>query len=254
MDEPAAGVGHQFSLFEAERASVALSHAEACAVCPVRHTALCRTLDDERVKELGAISSYRRFGQREPIFDEGEVRTHCFNVVSGLVRLYKLTVEGRMQVTGFLLPGDFMGLPITGRLICSADAIGPTVLCCFPLRPLQRLLGRYPELYVSIVGVLGREFLEAQTHMLWLGRKPAEARLASFLLDFGQRNARAGGHRDRFLLPMGRGDIANYLGLAVETVSRVFTRLKDQGVIELPLAERVRLIDRGRLAELAEKG
>lgn len=253
MDEPAAGVGHQLSLFEADHPA-ALSHAEACAVCPVRHTALCRAVDDERVKELGAISAYRRFGNREPIFDDGEARTHCFNVVSGMVRLYKLTVDGRMQVTGFLLPGDFMGFPMNGRLICSADAIGPTVLCCFPLRPLQNVLGRYPELYASIVGVLGREFLEAQTHMLWLGRKPAEARLAAFLLGFAQRNARAGGHRDRFLLPMGRGDIANYLGLAVETVSRVFTRLKDKGLIELPLAERVRLIDHEGLAGLAEEG
>ena len=154
----------QYRLYRRDKLSAA-SHADACSVFPVRYSAIFEALDDEVVRELVAISWDSRYHQGETIIDEGDDRTFCFNVVSGMVRLHKLCSDGTVQIYGFLLPGNLIGLPMPGPAICSADSIGPTVLRCLPVAPFQEILTANPDMYDYLLTELENLITNTQTHM-----------------------------------------------------------------------------------------
>lgn len=225
-----------------------------CRRCEIRHLAFCGALDPRYLDEIQAIMQTRHVDAGAQVVNEGDEAVSVFNVVSGSVKLYKLLPDGRCQITGFLLPGDFCGIATDGTYAYSAEALEPAEICIMPRSKLDAVFGRHPELERRLLTIVSHELSAAQDQMLLLGRKTAAERLAAFLLRQSARNARIGWPADPVQLPMSRADIADFLGLTMETVSRTFTKLKDEGTIRLPAKTVVELADRTRLETLAEGG
>jgi CRP/FNR family transcriptional regulator len=197
----------------------------------VRDLSVCRAIDVQKLPYFLAIAQCRRVKAGRLLFAEGDLAEDVHTLTSGMLKLYKLMRDGRRQVVGFMVPGDFLGLAFGRTYAYSAEAITPAAACHFPRARFFKLLEEFPSLEKEILSRTSTELAAAQDQMLLLGRKTARERLASFLLRLA---ARVGEHDGPIELPMGRGDIADYLGLTIETVSRTFTSLRQTGVIELP--------------------
>jgi CRP/FNR family transcriptional regulator len=223
-----------------------------CGACPVRHLTVCAVLDPEELHELTTIVSNVELTPGQPLFDECEPAKHVFNVTAGAMKIYKLLPDGRRQITGFLFPGDFLGLAITEVYAYSAEAVTHSTLCRFPRRKLEGLLARYPKMESRLLGMASNELVIAQEQMLLLGRKTAREKLASFLLMLSKRQVQRGGGGDPVTVPITRADIGDYLGLTTETVSRTFTQLKRRGVITILSGGRIEMADRQALEDIAE--
>ncbi len=223
-----------------------------CGACAVRDLTLCATLEEHELAEMAAIVTTMELNPGDPLFDEAEPADHVFNVTAGAVKVYKLLADGRRQMTGFLFPGDFLGLANEETYAYSAEAITHTALCRFPRRKLERLLQKYPKMEHRLLGMASHELAVAQEQMLLLGRKTAREKIASFLLMLSRRATQRGQTGDPVSVPMSRNDIGDYLGLTTETVSRTFTQLKQSGSINLLQGGRVELADRARLEDIAE--
>jgi len=187
-----------------------------------------------------------------PIFDEADPAEYVFNITAGAVKVYKLLGDGRRQITGFLFAGDFLGLTHNEAYAYSAEALVPTKLCRFPRRGLEALLVDIPHLEQRLLAMASHELAAAQDQMVLLGRKSASERVVSFILMMSDSAMQHGRANDPVFLPMSRSEIADYLGLTTETVSRTFTSLKKQGLIELLDDKRVRLSRMSALREIAE--
>ncbi len=225
---------------------------EQCGNCEVRHLTLCGPLDNGEMRRLVELLKVIDVPAGAGIAEEGEPAEHVFNVTGGSVRLYKLLADGRRAVTGFLFPGDFLGLTAGDTYACSAEAMTPVRLCRFPRRKLEALFSELPKLERRLLAMASNELAAAQDQMVLLGRKTAAEKLASFLLQLSRRQEVRSLPPDPVSLPMGRIDIADYLGLTTETVSRTITQFKTTGLISLQPQGRVALRDRQALEENAE--
>jgi len=214
--------------------------------------AVCGALEQHEFPELAAITRHRAIKSGEVIFEEGDRVRHVFNVSAGVLKLYKLLPNGRRQITAFLYPGDFLGLAAKTSHAYGAEAITDSHLCQFESTAFRELMARYPALKDNLLAKANDELRYAQDQMLLLGRKTPTARLASFLLRLAASNVRYDQPANVVTLPMTREDIADYLGLTIETVSRTFTKLKTDGLIELPSRTRIEIKDKVALAEIAE--
>jgi len=223
----------------------------ACAACRVRDLGVCAALNQPELAELAGIMTEVSYPTGKTLFDEGEPAEALYNITGGAARLYKLMPDGRRQITGFLLQGDLLGLARNGRYTCSAETLGNMRACRYVHRRFDALVERFPDLRRRLHENAVDELVEAHTHMLLLGRKTAAERVASFLLRLSRRQSRHGFPAQPVRLPMTRADIADYLGLTTETVSRTVTRLKTQGLIRLRPDSEVELVDELRLAALA---
>jgi CRP/FNR family transcriptional regulator, nitrogen fixation regulation protein len=195
---------------------------------------------DENWLALGIITSRPRGSE---VFAEGDPATRVYKVVSGAVRVCKLLADGRRQIAGFYLPGEFFALEAGATHRFSAEAIVDTTLQGFTRKALHARAARDPVLSERLWGLTGANLDRAQEHMLLLGRKSAAERVATFLLDMAARTDAA----DTVDLPMSRQDIADFLGLTIETVSRTLTQLERDGTIALPGHRKVVLKNRRRL-------
>jgi CRP/FNR family nitrogen fixation transcriptional regulator len=182
------------------------------------------------------------YDRDEEIFGEGEASRHVYRVVSGAVRTYRLLSDGRRQIVEFHTVGDIFGLDGQSCHALGAEAVGETVL-----QVMRRSTFLQAQGSAAAISTLLKKFHRAQAHMLLLGRHTACERVASFLLDFRER---AGANV--FDLPMSRQDIADYLGLTIETVSRTFTQLQAAGQIDLASYRRVILLNRGALERICQ--
>ncbi|KMO18837.1 helix-turn-helix domain-containing protein [Methylobacterium indicum] len=197
-----------------------------------------------RPEEPGAR---RRVEADEEIYAEGDRPLHFYKVVSGAVRTYRLLSDGRRQIDGFHLPGDIFGLEAGDERRTGAEAVVDTVLTAHRRSDRAALTGDAGALACEVVAAMLRALARAQDHMLLLGRKTARERVASFLLGLAERAGADG----VLALPMSRADIADHLGLTVESVSRTFTQLERDGLIALPAHRRaVELRDRAALRRL----
>jgi CRP/FNR family transcriptional regulator len=222
-----------------------------CEACTVRHLSICDALDARELGRLNAIVTQNRLAPHQLIFNEGDPAAHLFNVIEGAVKIYKLLADGRRQITGFLFPGDFLGIAMHDRYTYSAEAITAVRLCRFPRGKFETLLQEFPKLENRLLQTASNELAAAQDQMVLLGRKSATERLATFLATLAAR-ARQRRQPDRVLtLPMSRADIGDYLGLTIETISRTFTRLRKSGVIALPDKSRVEIVRLDELEDLA---
>ena len=194
---------------------------------PVRHT--------PAAKPLG---STRTLVKDEELFAEGNRAAFFYKVVPGAIRTSKLLSDGRRQIDAFHLPGDLFGLEAGEEHRFSAEAVGDAVVVAHRRCSLETLSASDPAFAHQIVSAMMRALERAQDHMLLLGRKSAMEKIATFLLDMAERFEGS----DHVDLPMSRTDIADHLGLTIETVSRSLTQLERGGVIELPAHRRTILL------------
>lgn len=187
-----------------------------------------------------------RFARNTEVYGESEQAEYFYQVVSGAVRTYKVMQDGRRQIGAFYLPGDVFGLEAGSEHAFSAEAIVDSTIRMARRSTIMSLAARDGELAADLWARTAGGFRLAQEHMLLLGRKNAEERVATFLLDMARREAAV----EMVELPMSRQDIADYLGLTIETVSRTLTQLEDKAAIELPSSRRVRLRSRASLLRL----
>jgi CRP/FNR family nitrogen fixation transcriptional regulator len=191
-----------------------------------------------RTKHAGDISSPAgatlRLAKNEELFGEGDRAAFFYKVVSGAVRTYKLLDDGRRQIDAFHFPGDIFGIESGEEHRFTAEAVAPARVVSFRRCSLETLVAGDGQFARPIIAAILRSLERAQDHMLLLGRKSALQKIAHFILDTSQRAS----DQDVIELPMSRGDIADHLGLTIESVSRSLTRLARQGVIELAAQRR----------------
>jgi CRP-like cAMP-binding protein len=207
---------------------------------------------DDDLRALQQVGIKVRFTRNETIFNEGDEAKNCYKVISGAVRLCKHMADGRRQIADFLLAGDFFGLMQFGNYKFSAEAVGNVVLMCYPQRQVAQLSSSMPNLRSRMLVLLSQLLLGMQDHLVMLGRQTAKERVASFLLHLAERSDAEEGIT--FDLPMSRQDIADYLGLTIETVCRMLSELKRERIIALPTINQVTLKDMDALQALAEGG
>jgi CRP/FNR family transcriptional regulator len=220
---------------------------EPCLSCDARSSSVCNAVEDADLGRLAELAIVTRVEPGQTFIEEGESADSFFNITAGSAKLYKLLADGRRQITGFVSVGHFLGLAVSATYAFSAEAMEPVRLCRFSRSRLYHLLADFPALERRLLQVASNELVAAQEQMLLLGRKTARERVASFLLSQSQRGVPCGRHRTQFRLPMTRSDIADYLGLTVETVSRTLTRLRNEGLIEMPSASELLIPGLARL-------
>lgn len=244
-DSPAAGPAPALAMCANAKPTV------ECASCRVRALSLCAALDPDELVELDRLSTSVAVGAKETLFEQDQPSDAVYNVTAGAVRLYKLLPDGRRQVVGFALPGDFLGLSMSERNAFSADALTPTTACRFTRQSYSAFLDAKPHLLRRLHSMASHELSLAQDQMVILGRRTAEERVAAFLIGLRNRWMRINGNQVHVPLPMTRQDIGDFLGLTVETVSRLMTRLaREKAIVIVP--DGVRLLDVPRLERLAE--
>jgi CRP-like cAMP-binding protein len=221
----------------------------------VRSASPSRRLDREpQMSASDAVKALDRLGvvvtlhRDQSLFYEGDRAEFYFKVVSGAVRSCKLLPDGRRHVGDFFLAGDFIGLEAAISYIFSAEAITDTTLVRYSRRSVDALAAIEPRVGRRLLDIACHGLSAAKQQMVLLSRKTAEERIASFVLGMAERNGTA----DCVALPMTRTDIGDHLGLTMETVSRAFSQLKSDGVLELKNSREVTIRNRDALEALAE--
>ncbi|MEE1613296.1 helix-turn-helix domain-containing protein [Microvirga sp. CF3016] len=202
-----------------------------------------RKSTDAAAPSVGAVQSFAKDGE---IFAEGDRAAFVYKVHSGVVRTSKLLSDGRRQIDAFHLAGDIFGIEAGEEYRFSAESVGDCIVIAYRRNHLASMTGSDAQLAQDMTMGMMRSLVRAQNHMMLLGRKSALEKIATFLLDMAERTAEDGA----LDLPMSRTDIADHLGLTIETVSRSFTQLERQGIIELPSARHVVLSNRVALESL----
>lgn len=223
----------------------------SCAGCAVRGLAACSAIPVDELHSLEQLGGKIRLAPGTALVREGDPRREVHTLVSGMVRQVRLLPDGRRHVAGFVLPGDFIGFSAAPRHRNSVEAVTESVLCAFSLASVRSLRARYPEFDASLFRQACGELDVAGSYLVALARMTPAERLAAFLLDLAARQQRRGGREDHADLPMTRADIADHLGLTIETVSRSFSRLKQEGVLHFEHPHHIELRDPPRLRAMA---
>ena len=229
----------------------------SCDLCVVRNRAICAALDSTEVEALNAIGRQRDLKAGESLIWEGDDSVLVANVIDGVLKLSTGTEDGREQIVGVVYPSDFIGRPFGGTTSHGVTALTDARVCVFSRRDFDAFAREHPALEHKLLQRTLGELDRTRRWMLLLGRKSASEKLASFLMEMAERLVEPGckapaGPVQRIALPFSRQQIADVLGLTIETVSRQFTRLKDEGVIALPSRREVEILDPDALA--AEAG
>lgn len=220
-----------------------------CASCVVRNRAICASLNPEELLLLGKMGRKQRVKAGQTLLWEGDDAPVVANVLEGVLKLVVATADGREQIVGLLFPGDFVGQLFTAEASLTVTALTDTNLCTFPRTGFERALETYPHMERLLLERTMASLDEARERMLSLGRKDARERVAGFLLELAERTGMpdAAG-RIQVLIPISRGEMAGFLGLTIETVSRHLTRLKTAGVVDFAKGERdCTILDRAAL-------
>lgn len=225
----------------------------ACSNCNLHNLCLPLGIDSHDMDRLDDIINRRRpLSRGEYLFQAGSPFHAIYAIRSGSVKTFAATEDGQEQVTGFHLPGELVGLDAisSDSHNCSARALETTSVCEIPYMRLEELSTEVPSLQRQLLRVMSKEILQDEHMMMLLGRKAADERLAALLLSISNRFKQRGFSAKEFNLSMSRNDIGNYLGLAVETVSRLFTRFQEEGILDAQ-RKHVRILDLARLSALA---
>lgn len=222
-----------------------------CGAASLEAFSLSGSLNAKELEHLNEIVAFVPVAKGQSIIAEGEPADHRYIVNAGCIKTYKLLADGREQITGFLYPADFFGLAVGGCYAYSGEAIIESSVCRFPADRFEALLAAFPGLEKRLLAIVSNELAAAQDQMLLLGCKMAQERVASFLQMLARRAHLKGHDSGRIDLPMKRAEIADYLGLSTETVSRCFSGLHKQGAIDLENEGKTVIIpDAAILAEL----
>lgn len=231
-----------------------------CQACAVRNQAVCGAMSDEQISRLSEISHRKKFTAGQMIMSDEEPVTFFANIISGTIKLTKTIADGRQQIVGLLFPPDFLGRTFSRNNPYFAEAASDVEVCMFPNEAFERLIDVYPELKHRLFERTLDELDAARDWMLLLGRKTAEEKVASFLLMLARRSVMVDCSRQgeltstQFELSVRRADMADYLGLTIETISRQLTRLKAAGIINMIDTRTIKVPDIEALAKAAGQG
>ncbi|WP_170004216.1 Crp/Fnr family transcriptional regulator [Pseudopontixanthobacter vadosimaris] len=224
-----------------------------CQACTIRNRAICADLDDEEVALLNRIGRKRHLQPGEQLLWEGEAAILVANVVSGVLKLSTATADGREQIVGLVYPSDFVGRPFAETTPYGAEALTDTEVCVFQRKDFDRFALEHPRLEHKLLERTLTELDRSRRWMLLLGKMNAQERVASFLVETsgrlqgGRKDIGASGEPSQIELPLSRQQIANVLGLTIETVSRQFTQFRKDGIIEMPSSRTIVVPDRSAL-------
>ncbi len=225
----------------------------SCAGCSMHQLCLPMGLDDEDITRLDKIiGKRRRLVRDERLYQMGEPFRNLYAIRFGHFKTYQVNAAGEQQITGFQMAGELLGMDaISGdRHQCDAVALEDSEVCEIPFSRLEELFGEVPTLLRHFHRIMSQEITREQNVMLLLGNMRAEQRFAVFLINLSARYAARGYSPHSFQLRMSREDIGNYLGLTIESVSRLLSRFKKQGWIAVDKRE-VTLLNSPHLKALA---
>lgn len=228
----------------------------SCAVCGISELCLPHGISKTQWKLLDdLVQQEYTINKGEYLFYAGQSLKSMFAVHSGSIKTFILSNEGDEQILGFQMPGDILGFDALGHDVysCSAVALETSSVCVLPVKPLQELCAKVPALGEHVMALMSNEIGNQQEMMLTLAKKSAEARIAALLMSISNRFYARGFSANHFHLSMSRHDIGNYLGLAVETVSRLLTHLHEVGIIMVD-RRYIKILDMPRLRKLAQLG
>ena len=224
----------------------------ACKDCGVYR--LCHPGDGEEAPDLphGIVKRKRTLKRGETLYRAGEPFRNVYAIRYGSVKTSLVTDDGRVQVTGFHIAGELLGLSaiVTGRYNCEAKALEAAGVCEVRFDQFGELSRQLPSLQYQMLQIMSQELLHNQELMLLLGKKNAKERLATYLLNLSQRFEKRACSYTRFNLTMSRSDIGNYLGLAEETVCRIFSLFHEEGLVTTR-SRQIQLNDLDRLKAIA---
>jgi CRP/FNR family transcriptional regulator len=225
----------------------------SCANCGLSQLCLPASIGGDDLPRLEQVVQVKKSLEREQtLYADGQPFRALYVVRSGAFKTFTVDGEGETQVLGFHLPGEIMGLDAiaAGRHRCSAEALVKASACEVPYEKLEEVARELPGLQRQLLRVISREVQHDQRHLVMIGRRLALERVAIFLHSMSERMQRVRRDPHEIELPMSRRDLANYLGLVIETVSRLFSRLAELGVIEVE-HRTIRILDPAKLRELA---
>ncbi|NWG47454.1 MAG: helix-turn-helix domain-containing protein [Alphaproteobacteria bacterium] len=221
-----------------------------CTHCPVRNRTICSGLGPAELARVGAGAMDIRIAAGETLFTESEEARAFYTLTEGVIRLSRLLIDGRRQITDFVFPGGFFGLTVSGRYDDTAEAVTDARLCRLSRAQLLRAARELPELDWKLLELTETDLAHARDHIVCLGRRSALERIALFLVHLAGSAADGSAAFD-LKVPMTREDMADYLGLTIETVSRGLAELRRRGVISLPSPKAIRVEAPRRLAVCA---
>ncbi len=224
-----------------------------CRQCMARDSALCSAMTDDEIGELFSIAHRVRVDGGSYLLHEEDSSKYVYNLSSGVCTLERLASDGSRQIMAFVYPGDFIGITSGPYYSVSVKALAPVTACRWHVKDMAGLYHDHPLLEQRVHEIASRVLAATMDQLFVLGRKNAVEKIAYFLLYIDERQRKFDGHSDSFILPMTRIDIADYLGVTVETVSRAFSRQKKKRLIDLSQAWVVTLKDRKALREMVEK-
>ena len=224
----------------------------SCSNCSMHQLCLPMGLEDADINRLDQIiGGRRRLARDERLYKMGEPFRSLYAVRFGHFKTYQVNAAGEEQTTGFQMAGELLGMDaISGTHHCDAVALEDSEVCEIPFSRLEELFGQVPALLRHFHRIMSQEITREQNVMLLLGNMRAEQRFAVFLVNLSARYAARGYSPNRFQLRMSREDIGNYLGLTIESISRLLSRFKKQGWLEVDKRE-VTLLDPVRLKAIA---
>lgn len=227
-----------------------------CQACAIRNRAICADLNEGEIDLLNGIGRRRKLTPGEQLLWEGDEAVLVANVIEGVLKLSSQTVDGREQILGLVYQSDFLGRPFGQTTPYGVEALSDAIVCVFERKDFDRFAREHPRLQHKLLERTLTELDRTRRWMLLLGRMNAEQKMATFLLELADRlppaeDKDSNGAGRIIELPLSRQQIADVLGLTIETVSRQFTRMKKEGLIDLPSRREVAILDREALTDRA---
>ena len=223
-----------------------------CSLCKIRSYSFCRCLNDDQLEIFSKVSFEKKFTDKENIFLQNDPSTHLYNITEGNVKIYQLLDDGRIQIIGFLYPGDFFGTYKNNKYNYSAEAIGNLRVCVFDQRILDKYMDQNPILAKELLNQTSYELTLAQDRMTVMGRLNAIEKIAIFFINISNQRKRIGWQSNPISLSMTRQDIADYLGLTIETVSREISKLKTSNIIKIISSKQLFINDIEKLKQISK--
>lgn len=228
----------------------------SCSSCALHELCLPAGIGRDDLERLDStVKDKRALDQGSMLYRDGDSFQALYVVRSGSLKTFVLNEAGEVQILGFHLPGEIVGFDAlaTDKHVSHAEALEPSSICELPYARLQQVTAEVPALYRQLMRVISREVVAEQRHTVIMGRQQAQERLAILLKSLTDRYQRLQRNESTLILPMSRYDIANYLGLVVETVSRLFSRMKEMGVLEVD-RKSVQILRPDLLDDLCQSG
>lgn len=223
-----------------------------CDACAIRNRAICADLDDSEIGLLNGIGRRRQLEAGEQLMWEGDEAVLVANVIDGVLKLASHSADGGEQILGLAYPSDFLGRPFGETAPYGVEALTEAQICVFERKDFDRFARDHPRLEHKLLERTLTELDRSRRWMMLLGRMNAGPKVASFLLELTDRLGKAGAGGESFVtLPLSRQQMADVLGLTIETVSRQLSRLRSAGLIDTPSRREIVLRDRRELEELA---